>query len=163
MANILTIPPKFHPRHKCGLLETLRQDFQVFLEHGFWAMLREEYLLTDRCGTATKIIKEQLKNRNYDTTMYWDSFDIRSDIRRDVCNIIQDIMDWPNARYLPNDSLDLIFLFSWDSDDFILVCNKIYDKYNVDILDYIFQHNVCIQDMTLSDFLIILCYNICIE
>ena len=126
MIEALYIPEKYRRQRRKSYQNLLREAWCVYHDHGLFETM--SYLFFPERKVET-ILAEQLCRRPEYIDTYWDTVDCDPHTINTICDIIKNIMYWPNAKYLPDDSLALLTMFWWDEDRLTYIIIAIEDKY----------------------------------
>jgi len=102
-------------------------------------------LSRDRHSEVEKAYKDQMAARPEIPPEWWGDSDERQSIAKVVCEECREGMGWPNARYVPEDSLRIVFYFGvYDCLDGIDTTDAIFEKLGIladfQVLDPIFEN-----------------------
>lgn len=126
MLSVLCIPEKYQVQQRKTYKGLLREARIVYHDNGLFEMIRYLFFPENK---VEKILTEQLNGRMECTDKYWGKIKCEPNTIATICEIIKNVMYWPNAKYLPDDSLALLTMFWWDEDRLTYIIIAIEDRY----------------------------------
>ena len=80
-------------------------------------------------------ISGQLEARESPPETVWGTEPTRRSIAPRICHRIQELFEWPNDHFLPDDPIDILFLAPWDDLEIVELIMQTEEDFGIDIPD----------------------------